>query len=188
MLLIEMWGPPGVGKSTMALGLVHWLRVNTTKRIELITEYAKDVYFDTAQAIGRDGNAIATAMGRRQMHLMEEQYRRITRLLGQTDIAVADTALGLNEVYRDVYLYPLEAWRVIIRAHYRALGCDLLHVLLSRPESAPYCQDGRSQDEEQSAMLAHRIESALGRTPGRVIRVGRDMQAVIDYLQKYGVA
>jgi hypothetical protein len=45
MKVINLWAGPGAGKSTTAAGLFFLMKL-TGRRVELVTEYAKEVVYD----------------------------------------------------------------------------------------------------------------------------------------------
>lgn len=89
--VINLFGGPGVGKSTIANGLVYHLRLSG-KSVELVSEYAKDVTYEGTHALLEN-----------QLHIFSEQYRRQSRLLGKVDYIVTDSPLLLSCVYLDFY-------------------------------------------------------------------------------------
>ena len=94
MLVINLWGAPGSGKSTTAAGLFFLLKINKW-RVELITEYAKELVWD-----GREnffGN---------QVSIFAEQNHRLNRLIPHgVEVALTDSPLPLPAFYQpDGYL------------------------------------------------------------------------------------
>lgn len=90
--IINLIGGPGVGKSTVASGLFHQLKL---KRIscELIVEYAKEITWENNQELLEN-----------QIHVFAEQFRRQWRLIDKVDYVVTDSPLVLNSVYFEYYL------------------------------------------------------------------------------------
>ena len=68
MVVINLWGAPGSGKSTTAAGLFFLMKINKYK-VELVTEYAKDLVWNGHEAMF--GN---------QISIFAEQNWRIHRL------------------------------------------------------------------------------------------------------------
>lgn len=89
MLVINLWGAPGSGKSTTAAGLFFLLKINKW-RVELVTEYAKELVWD-----GREnffGN---------QVSIFSEQNHRLNRLAPHgIEAAVTDSPLPLPAFYQ----------------------------------------------------------------------------------------
>jgi len=89
MLVINLWGGPGAGKSTVAAGVFVALRQGTEANVELTNEFATDLCFEQAKANLKD-----------QIYLLGNQWHRLWRLeqLG-VDVAVCDSPLGIGIPY-----------------------------------------------------------------------------------------
>ena len=68
MKVINLFGGPGVGKSTAAAGLFYEMKKRQLS-VELVTEYAKDMVWENRQNILDD-----------QIYIFAKQQRRIARL------------------------------------------------------------------------------------------------------------
>lgn len=89
MIVINLWGAPGSGKSTTAAGLFFLMKINKHK-VELVTEYAKDLVWDRHDALL--GNQIC---------IFAEQQRRLHRLRDHgVDYVITDSPLPLPSLYR----------------------------------------------------------------------------------------
>lgn len=89
MVVINLWGAPGSGKSTTAAGLFFLMKINKFK-VELVTEYAKDLVWNGHEAMF--GN---------QISIFAEQNWRIDRLKGKgLDFAITDSPLPLPSFYK----------------------------------------------------------------------------------------
>ena len=90
-LIINAFGGPGAGKSTACLHIASELK----KRgfvAEYVSEYAKDLVWDKNFEM-LDGSE------RHQKLILEEQKKRMDRLIGQVDFVVTDAPVLLNSVY-----------------------------------------------------------------------------------------
>ncbi len=94
MIVVNLWGPPGSGKSTTAAGLFFLMKINKFK-VELVTEYAKDLVWDRNEQ-----------MLKNQMAVFAEQYRRQERMESHNlDFLISDSPLPLSIIYRpDAYI------------------------------------------------------------------------------------
>jgi len=93
MLIINLWGGPGAGKTTTASGLFSILRHKWHCNLELITEFATDLCFEQARENLKD-----------QVYLLGNQYHRIWRAekVG-VECVITDAPIGLNKVYGQMY-------------------------------------------------------------------------------------
>lgn len=85
--IINIFGGPGVGKSTIATGIFSKLKQNSIS-CELVSEYAKEITWEETQVLLQN-----------QIHLFAEQFRRQYRLLDKVDFVICDSPLLLNSIY-----------------------------------------------------------------------------------------
>lgn len=85
--VINMWGGPGSGKSTITAGLFNLMKAMGL-RVELVTEFAKDLTYE--KNYGTLTN---------QFLLAAVQDQRLRRLVGQVDWAITDSPLPLGITY-----------------------------------------------------------------------------------------
>ena len=165
-LCINLFGGPGIGKSTFAGGL--W--VNLKKRhysTELPREYAKDLIFEGRSDVLPN-----------QIVVLGGQWDRINQLNGKVDVIVNDSPVLLSSVYaRSDYpasFHDLTAWC------HRQIP-SLNYVL--RRHHGPYEAVGRVQDEATATRLDGEIRGLLERlnVPYRVIDTSESsIESVID--------
>jgi len=96
MLVINLWGGPGAGKTTTAAGLFNALRHKWHLNLELVTEFATDLCFEQARENLKN-----------QIYLLGNQYHRLWRLqqIG-VEAVITDAPIGLNDVYGVIYKQP----------------------------------------------------------------------------------
>lgn len=139
MKVINLWGSPGAGKSTVAAGLFYKMKVAGYK-VELVTEYAKDVVWDNRDDLLKD-----------QLYLLAKQNRKLERLRGKVDWCITDSPVLLVLAYMPELYY----------SHFNSLTYDVwdsytnLNYLLERNHE--YKRDGRVQTEEESRIIDEKI-------------------------------
>lgn len=90
MKVINLFGGPGVGKSTTAAGLFYEMK-KARLNVELVTEYAKELVWDK-----RD-NTLSD-----QLYVFAVQQRRLRRLVDSgLEWVITDSPLPLSAVYDD---------------------------------------------------------------------------------------
>ena len=88
MKVINLFGGPGVGKSTAAAGLFYEMKKRQLS-VELVTEYAKDMVWEKRWNILDD-----------QLYILAKQHRRIARLAEHgIEYVITDSPISLGLVY-----------------------------------------------------------------------------------------
>lgn len=142
MKVINLYGGPSSGKSTTAAGLFYLMKINGYK-VELVTEYAKDMTYEQRHNILED-----------QLYIFAKQARRLKRLEDQVDFAVTDTSLLLSIIYNRTDNKFLNL--LIDETYKKYYNID---IFVNRVK--PYQQYGRSQTEKESKCLDKIIRNNL---------------------------
>jgi hypothetical protein len=144
MKVINLWAGPGAGKSTAAAGLFHLMK-SAEKRVELVTEFAKELVYDDNQTTLRN-----------QVLIIGEQDQRLRRLTGQVDYVITDSPLPLSTLYAkppfDQPWFTNLAWGLFNTY-------DNFNVAIRRVK--PYIQYGRYQDEDAARQLDVSVRTLL---------------------------
>jgi len=130
-LIVNLFGGPGLGKSTMAADIfseLKWKGVNC----ELVAEYAKDKVWEKSTAVLDD-----------QLYVFGKQYHRLFRLNDQVDVVITDSPILLSIIY-DAEKRPTLK-KLVIEEFQRF---NNLNFLLQR--SKPYSPIGRLQTEKEA--------------------------------------
>lgn len=142
--VINFFGAPGSGKSTLSSGLFCLLKQQAKYSAELVTEYAKELTWeDRKQSLGD------------QLYISAKQNHRLQRLLSQVEIIITDSPLLQGLIYTPEGYYP--SYSLLIPEIFK--GYKNINFLVHR--SKRYCPIGRSQTEEESGVLHRKIESLL---------------------------
>ena len=87
MLVVNLFGAPGSGKSTVAAGVFHVLK-QRGYIVEYAQEYAKELVWEER------GDLLAD-----QLHILAQQNRRLMRVRNRVDVVVTDSPLLFSVVY-----------------------------------------------------------------------------------------
>lgn len=167
MKVINIWGGPGIGKSTTAADLF----VNMKKRqlnVELVTEYAKDAVWERRHNLFED-----------QIYIFAKQHRRIQRLEGHgIDWVITDSPIPLGLVYLNDDLAYAKSLRNLIKDTFALFNNS--NYLLSRYFG--YNPVGRNQKDEMEAIIFdNRVKALLDEwnVPFTTVQAGN---TAVDYI------
>lgn len=154
MIVINMFGGPGSGKSCSAAGLYHKMKLSGLN-VELVMEYPKDLVYDGTLEIMLD----------RQEYIFAEQNQRIHRLRKDVDYVITDSPILLSVVYSKLShesgaVSPWSAQTKFIEfveSVYHTY--NNLNIFIGRPKL--FQQEGRLHDENESKSLDRRIVDEL---------------------------
>lgn len=140
MIVINLWGEPGSGKSTTTGGLFFLLKINKYK-VEPVNEVAKEMVWEGRKNMFGD-----------QISIFAEQNRRLLRLEPHgLDFAISDSPLPLPIIYKpEGYLRHFDALVMEQFNHY-----NNINYLLQR--TASFETIGRLHNEEEAAFLAEKM-------------------------------
>lgn len=146
-IYINLFGGPGVGKSTAAAELFAWFKKHG-KSVELVTEFAKDLVWENRQS------TLAI-----QPYVSMKQFRNLARLKGQVDYVITDSPILKDSVYARRYASELpQVYHELLFFLHENLG-DSINILLSREHD--YDSQGRYQTEIQARELDRELRFLL---------------------------
>ena len=168
MKVINLFGPPGVGKSTVAAG-VFWALKRRGIEVELVTEFAKALVWDGRSETLQD-----------QIYIFAKQNSALTRLTRHKDLtfAVTDSPLLFSMVYRPEAYYA--AFDDVVRDVFHSY--DNINFYLNAEHS--YSKVGRNHDEHDAKALDVKIRTMLTRENVLVTPVVSSESAV-DFIVAY---
>ncbi len=150
MLVINLYGSPGCGKSTTAAYLFYRFKTETKLRVELVTEYAKDLTYD---------DRVKTLEC--QPYVFAKQLYKLDRLRDKVDVAITDSPLMLSCLYSQYSEnYNLTALKDGYHQAYNTF--DNLNLLLPNDKvKNAYADYGRNQSAEESLKLYDELVEML---------------------------
>ena len=175
--IINLYGGAGIGKSSIASGLLHQLK----KR-----HYSVDAPYEFPKALAWDSNTEAV---KDQLFVIGNQHRGITRSWGKVDYIIMDSPILLALVYKNLYTktndeYPSCLYRdgfdfliANINNYY-----DNVNILLERDKS-DFDPVGRYQTLEESIRVDNRIKEVLDEINVKYHKLHTDNK-VIDNILK----
>lgn len=145
MKVINLWGSPGAGKSTVAAGLFYKMKC-AGYSVELVNEYAKDVTWEEHHTLFKD-----------QLFILAQQNRKLERLRNKVDYCITDSPLLLTLAYQpEVYYDQFNELTFNVWNSY-----DNANFLIVR--SHAFEQAGRHHTEEESYVIDRKISHLIGK-------------------------
>lgn len=146
MILVNLYGAPGAGKSTGAAYVFSQLKMAGVNA-ELITEFAKDKTWEE--------NEVALS---NQAYIFGKQYYRITRCMDKVDVIVTDSPLLLSIIYNNDPVLGEDFNKMVKNV---VNSFESLNYYIKRVK--PYNPAGRNQDEAGSDAIADEVLNMLDR-------------------------
>ena len=164
LTLINLYGAPGVGKSSVAAGLFFLMKSHHLS-VEHISEYAKYLIHSHRDWQLRD----------EQLYLLAKQHHKQLILRGRYDYAVTDSPLLLTAFYAPKTYH----------GHFEPLVNELdgqfehINIFMTRSmaDGAPYQNEGRVHDRRASAALELEMRDFLHARGVRFSEVPVDVYA-----------
>jgi deoxyadenosine/deoxycytidine kinase len=155
MKIINIFGGPGIGKSTIAAGLFYKMKL-AGMHVELVTEYAKDlVYQDRLEN-----------MLDQQEYIFAKQNYKLHILRDKVDWIVTDSPILLSYVYPKInqeqkgtsYWPAFDEFKAFVLATVNSY--DNLNIMLSR-NTKTYQQEGRVHSLTEASIIDTNIQRML---------------------------
>ncbi len=144
-VVINLFGGPGYGKSTCAAYLFSKMKSQQKFNVEMVTEYAKDLYYLTG---------ITPPFN--QAFVFGNQLFKIEQHLQHADIIIVDSPLILSAIYNKSPYLKMHFDEMIVDAFDYFNNINFL-----LETDFGYKQNGRYQTESESRMIHERIKAFL---------------------------
>lgn len=144
MLIVNLYGAPGAGKSTGAAYIFSQLKLRGVNA-ELVTEFAKDKVWEESKAVFQN-----------QAYIFGKQYFRISRVQDKVDVVITDSPILLSPFYANDPVLGEEFDRLVTKV---SESYDSMNVFIDRTK--PYNAAGRFQTEAESDALSKDLHEFL---------------------------
>ena len=165
--LINLFGGPGIGKSSIAAGIFYKLK---KKHISCNNPY------EFPKTLAWDNNIPAI---KDQLYVFANQHRGIAQSYGKVDYIIIDSPILFSKIYHSYYTtgYPAEFYgesfhNMILDLHNRY---DNINILLERAEGV-HNEEERFQDYEESIAIDDFCKKILddNHIPYHTVKVGKN--------------
>lgn len=133
MLVVNLFGAPGAGKSTGAAYIFSKLKMAGVNA-ELVTEFAKDKVWEESKAVFQN-----------QVYIFGKQYFRISRVQDKVDVVITDSPIILSSFYANDDVLGEEFDTLVTKVFD---SYNSMNVFIDRVK--PYNPAGRFQTERES--------------------------------------
>ena len=142
MIVINLFGGPGVGKSTTAAGVFFKMKSDGNfGKVELVTEFAKDlVYADRLKELKNN-----------QLYVTAKQYHRMERLRDQVDYIITDSPLLISMLYTPIDYFT--SFNSLLMELHNSF--DNINIIINRVKE--YKEYGRIQSKKEAQQLDVKI-------------------------------
>lgn len=144
MLLINLFGGPGAGKSTGAAYIFSKLKMAGVNA-ELVTEFAKDKVWEGNKEVFKN-----------QAYIFGKQYFKISRCADKVDVIITDSPLLLSIVYNDNPVLG-DSFNETVKNVFSSFNS--MNYILSREKE--YNPVGRNQTESEAKEVDAQVRAML---------------------------
>jgi len=134
MIVINIFGGPGVGKTVQSMLLTAQLKIKGFNAC-LVPEYARELVYENKIDILQND----------QLHVFEEQSRRLNIRYGKVDIAVCECPILLNIAYNKIYNSADQNFNELVLETHNNKNYKNFNYILQR--ETLYKNEGRYQNE-----------------------------------------
>jgi hypothetical protein len=165
--LINLFGGPGIGKSSIAAGIFYKLK---KKHISCNNPY------EFPKTLAWDNNIPAI---KDQLYVFANQHRGIAQSYGKVDYIIIDSPILFSKIYHSYYTegYPAEFYgesfhQMILELHNKY---DNINILLERADGV-HNDDERFQNYEESLLIDDLCKKILeeNNIPYHTVKVGKN--------------
>lgn len=155
---INLYGGPGIGKSTTAAGLFYEMK-KAGYSVELVTEYIKGAVWEDRVSVIND-----------QLYILAKQARKLSILEGKVEFIITDSPILLTLIYCE----DKSIHNVAKKIHFNSKPID---VFLQREKQ--YVEAGRLHTEVE----ARKIDSKIIKRLGPLVKSPQYLQGVEEIME-----
>ena len=148
--IINIFGGPGVGKSTIAAGLFYKMKCKHLD-VEIVFEYAKKLTYEKRFDI----------LTSDQLTILAKQHRDISTIYNQRQFVVVDSPLLLSQIYFNPQTNPIDSDLFIPLVIQLFNSYNNINFYIKRNDNLPFENKGRLQDLDQAKNIDDKVKNFL---------------------------
>ena len=148
--VINIFGGPGVGKSTVASGLFYFLKIKHYD-VEIISEYAKQLTYEERWDILKQD----------QLTILAKQHSKLRVVAKHRRLVVVDSPLLLSKVYFNPKTNITDASLFLPLVVQMFNAYPNYNILLRRNPELPYEEAGRYQTLDEAKDIDNKVKKFL---------------------------
>lgn len=168
--VINIFGAPGCGKSTLASGLFYRMKVNNFS-VEFVQEYAKECVFEERFKLIKED----------QLHIFANQNRKLFRLKDSYDYVIMDSPIILSNTYlqKDGF-YNIDMFKSLVTSTFH--NYPNYNYFISLNENFNFENEGRVHSITESKHLEVEIKKMLTECEVPINKEFVNSDMVLDYI------
>jgi nicotinamide riboside kinase len=177
-LVVNLFGGPGVGKSTTAAAVFSLLKLHDVD-CELVPEFAKDLVWEERFKTFEN-----------QYYIFGKQQHRLWRVKGKVAVVVTDCPLMLSPIYGERYNNTNKFFAKNVAEIVESF--NNLNILLTRTKK--YNQNGRNETEDQAREVDKAVTTILSdfgmswkEVPGNFEGINTIVKMILKSKQKFKI-
>lgn len=168
--VINIFGAPGCGKSTLASGLFYRMKVNNFS-VEFVQEYAKECVFEERFKLIKED----------QLHIFANQNRKLFRLKNSYEYVIMDSPIILSNVYvqRDGF-YNINHFKNLVTSTFH--NYPNINYFIGLNENFNFENEGRVHSITESKHLEVEIKKVLTECGVSITKEFVNSDMVLDHI------
>lgn len=146
MIVVNLYGGPCSGKSTLMAGLFYALK-SCGKNVEMSAEFVKDSVYDGNPYPFQD-----------QIYVFANMLKHLRQYDGKVDYVITDAPLLMNSIYGEK---ELPAFHKLVMEEYNQY--NNINYLLERSKNVDFVSSGRVNTEKESNDIHNKVKKLLDR-------------------------
>lgn len=152
MKILNFFGGPGVGKSTIASYVFSQMKAMGKYKVELVTEYAKDCVYEGKTNILKVDQLYVFAKQNHKLKMIQEYSENI-------DFIITDSPLILSNIYGEINNSINDEFKALVTSIFNSY--ENVNFLINRKNQFLYEKEGRIQNDEEAAEIQGMVKQYL---------------------------